>query len=428
MSRAGQAWGIPMPDDPSSVIYVWVDALINYLTRRRVRHRRGAGREVVAGGSARDRQGHHAISRRHLAGDADERRAAGAAPDFRPRLGPLPRRENEQVARDDGRSARRGRKIRRRAPAAVPRERNCVRQRRRLHLGAVRGPLQRRSGEQPRQPRQPRGRDGREVSRAAGCCRRAARDGSPASRGQSVDDYRREMDAFALEGGAAAAFRIVDAANEYIAETEPWALARDDANADRLSQVLFDVAEAVRIAAVLLLPIMPRSSAEILRRVGAGAGAPRLDDADWRNEGERLVVKGEALWPRSDATSKAGLKTGGMPRPARSAAMTRPVEGRQFDRSRNVDETKNPGAAPAPPPAQHAAALRQPPRPGRQQDHDRRFHEGRAADREGADRRESAELAQAGQAEHRRRHASSGRSSPASPKRTSPRRSSGARL
>ena len=32
VSRAGQSWGIPMPDDPSSVIYVWVDALINYIT------------------------------------------------------------------------------------------------------------------------------------------------------------------------------------------------------------------------------------------------------------------------------------------------------------------------------------------------------------------------------------------------------------
>ena len=32
VSRAGQAWGIPMPEDPSSVVYVWVDALINYIT------------------------------------------------------------------------------------------------------------------------------------------------------------------------------------------------------------------------------------------------------------------------------------------------------------------------------------------------------------------------------------------------------------
>ena len=65
---------------------------------------------------------------------------------------------------------------------------------------------------------------------------------------------RARMDAFALEAGAAAAFRVIDAANEYIAEHRAWALARDPANADRLSQVLFDVAEAIRIAAVLLLP------------------------------------------------------------------------------------------------------------------------------------------------------------------------------
>ena len=89
------------------------------------------------------------------------------------------------------------------------------------------------------------------------------------------------MDAFALERGVAAAFRIVDAANEYIASTEPWALARDTARAGELTQVLFDVAEAVRVAAILLLPVMPQSAAEILRRVGETrpAGDLRLDDA-----------------------------------------------------------------------------------------------------------------------------------------------------
>ena len=55
---------------------------------------------------------------------------------------------------------------------------------------------------------------------------------------------------------------------------------------------------------ILLLPIMPRSSAEILRRVGAPAPPPSAwMTPAWRNEGERRVVKGEALWPRAD---KAG--------------------------------------------------------------------------------------------------------------------------
>ena len=67
--------------------------------------------------------------------------------------------------------------------------------------------------------------------------------------------------------------------------------------------MLFDVAEAIRVAAVLLLPIMPRSAAEILRRVGE-TRAPaelRLDrDGAWRHAGERQMVKGAAMWPRAE--------------------------------------------------------------------------------------------------------------------------------
>src|SRR5438132_7599620 len=86
---------------------------------------------------------------------------------------------------------------------------------------------------------------------------------------QVASDYRRAMDAFALHEGAAAAYRLIDATNEYIAATSPWALAKEPAAADRLTQVLFDAAEAIRLAAVLLTPIMPSSAKEILRRVGA---------------------------------------------------------------------------------------------------------------------------------------------------------------
>ena len=148
--------------------------------------------------------------------------------------------------------------------------------------------------------------------------------------GAAVADYRASMDRLALEEGAAAVFRLVDAANEYIAATEPWALARDAGRAGDLSQVLFDVAEALRIAGILLLPIMPRSAAEILRRVGETGQDVRLSDADWRNHGERLIAKGDAMWPRFDT-------------PQRSA---------------RVDEVKNP-----PPPAAATTAPPAPPAP-----------------------------------------------------------------
>jgi methionyl-tRNA synthetase len=120
--------------------------------------------------------------------------------------------------------------------------------------------------------------------------------------GESYRAYVEAMDAFAIHDGAAAAFRLVGAANEFIAETAPWTLAKDPAQAVRLNQVLFDVAEAIRVAAVLLTPFMPSSSAEILRRIGAPASDLRLADAGrWRAEGERTLRQEGPLWPRKDS-------------------------------------------------------------------------------------------------------------------------------
>jgi methionyl-tRNA synthetase len=154
------------------------------------------------------------------------------------------------------------------------------------------------------------------------------------------------MDGFALERGTAAAFQIVDAANEFIASSEPWAIARDETRDGELSQVLFDVAEAVRVAAILLLPVMPKSAAEILRRVGESKPAAdiRLVDAAWRNEGARTILKGDPLWPRSQ-TDRTGVVS---PVPAGQ-------ETKEPNRRARVDETKNTTPAPATPPAASAA-------------------------------------------------------------------------
>ena len=133
---------------------------------------------------------------------------------------------------------------------------------------------------------------------------------------EAAADYRRAMDAFALHDGAAAAYRLIDATNEFIAETAPWKLAKDPASADRLTQVLFDAAEAIRLAAVLLTPVMPTSSAEILRRVGVPADGLRLDrDGRWRTEGERALVQDPPLWPRLEAKETTTVTTPEQPAP-----------------------------------------------------------------------------------------------------------------
>jgi len=137
---------------------------------------------------------------------------------------------------------------------------------------------------------------------------------------RAAADYRRAMDVFALHEGAAAAYRLIDATNEFIAATAPWTLAKDPGAADRLSQVLFDAAEAVRLAAVWLEPIMPASCREVLRRVGVPSDQLRLDrDGCWRSDGERVLAQAGPLWPRKETTpvTDHSLPTG--PRPAAPA-------------------------------------------------------------------------------------------------------------
>ncbi len=117
----------------------------------------------------------------------------------------------------------------------------------------------------------------------------------------ALADYQVAMDRLALHEGAAAAFRLIDAANLFIADMQPWALAKQREHDGRLTAVLAEAAEAVRVAAVLLLPVIPQSAAEILRRMGDPRAARdiRLSDAAWRTSDRRILNEGP-LWPRRE--------------------------------------------------------------------------------------------------------------------------------
>ena len=93
-------------------------------------------------------------------------------------------------------------------------------------------------------------------------------------RDQAVAQYTTAMDRLALDVGCREVFRLVDATNEFIASSEPWALAKQGRD-DELDGVLADASDALRTIAVLLAPVMPSSSQEILRRVGAPVEQPR---------------------------------------------------------------------------------------------------------------------------------------------------------
>jgi methionyl-tRNA synthetase len=138
----------------------------------------------------------------------------------------------------------------------------------------------------------------------------------------AVAAYTDAMERLALHDAAAATFRLVSATNEFVASSQPWALAKEPAKADQLSGVLYDAAEAVRVAGLLLGPFMPASSAEILRRMGETrpADALRLADTSWRTDGIKQVLNSGALWPRIEDKGAIVVSETPTPEPSTPAA------------------------------------------------------------------------------------------------------------
>ena len=116
--------------------------------------------------------------------------------------------------------------------------------------------------------------------------------------------YEAQMEHYAFQNALAEIFKVISRANKYIDENTPWVLAKDmEANGARLASVMYHLLETLRVCAVLLTPFIPDSSAEILRQIGACA-----DCSTWESAGQFgslrrdvTVVRGDNLFPRIDA-------------------------------------------------------------------------------------------------------------------------------
>ncbi len=111
----------------------------------------------------------------------------------------------------------------------------------------------------------------------------------------------RGLESWDLDAALDSIWTLVTRANRYIEENAPWELAKEPDRRERLGTVLYNVTEAVRILAVLLGPYIPQTADVVLERVGE----PPLVDGAWEPglkwgllTPERTITTGKPLFPR----------------------------------------------------------------------------------------------------------------------------------
>lgn len=115
----------------------------------------------------------------------------------------------------------------------------------------------------------------------------------------------KELDKLNFPGALEQIFALVGRANKYIDETTPWVLAKDDKYRPRLMSVLYNLAECIRIVTILLKPFMPALAPRVSAQLGVDlTNATWADATTWAmTPAGTKVSKGDALFPRVDPAS-----------------------------------------------------------------------------------------------------------------------------
>ncbi|WP_302188646.1 methionine--tRNA ligase [uncultured Streptococcus sp.] len=118
---------------------------------------------------------------------------------------------------------------------------------------------------------------------------------------ENIAEYHKQMNAVDYPRALEAVWNIISRTNKYIDETAPWVLAKDEAKRDELAAVMVHLAASLRVVAHLIQPFMMSTSDAIMEQLGLG------NDFDLENltlagfpEGITVVAKGTPIFPRLD--------------------------------------------------------------------------------------------------------------------------------
>jgi len=304
LSRAGQQWGVPVPWDPEQVVYVWVDALINYLS---------ALTYARPGEDLRDRYWPHA---RHLIAKDILRFHCVYWPALLLSAGyEVPRRifvhgyltlDDRKISKSLGNAidpldlvnvygadavrywATRSVQFGQDGSVSI----DTLHERYERELGNDLGNLLSRTTAMLAKYR-----DGR-IPLAPGPA-------DPAALERLASEVPRRLDEFDLTGALDVIWDSVRSLNKFVTDTKPWELAKDEANAEELDGVLYALADGLRAVAVALHAYLPETTPQILRALA------QPEDFDWSRLAVGQTVEGEGvepappLFPRIEAPAAA---------------------------------------------------------------------------------------------------------------------------
>ncbi len=117
---------------------------------------------------------------------------------------------------------------------------------------------------------------------------------------QTAIDAEKELDKLNFSVALTNIWKFISRTNKYIDETAPWTLAKDEANKARLAEVMYNLCESIRIISVLIAPFMPSTAPEIRKQLGIGADFAWDECSVFGKEATYTVVKGDIIFPRID--------------------------------------------------------------------------------------------------------------------------------
>lgn len=127
---------------------------------------------------------------------------------------------------------------------------------------------------------------------------------------ETIDNYFEKMDKMYFNNALVDIWKLISRTNKYIDETEPWVLAKDDAKREELASVMSHLVLSLRVIANLLNPILIHSSGQILDQLGLSASTGE----DWKNlsfendlKGVTVAEKGTPIFPRLDVEEEVNL-------------------------------------------------------------------------------------------------------------------------